>query len=163
MRLSGFDYSMPGAYFITLCAYKRQPLFGSVSRGEMVLSAAGKIVWDSWNALPDHYQNVRLDEFIVMPDHAQGVLFLHFGPDPRAGHRPAPTFPIHSLSEIVRGLKTFSAKKINVHLETPGRTIWQRGFHDKIIKNEVQLDHIRKYVRDNPKNWKSNGNVGAGL
>jgi len=135
----------------------------------MVLSAAGNAVWDCWKGLPDHYRNVRLDEFIVMPDHVQGVLFLLFDPPsdpnskPRAGHRPAPTFPIHSVSEIVRGLKSFSAKAINTIRGEIGQPVWQRGFHDKIIKNEVQLDHIRKYVRDNPKNWKSHGNVGAGL
>jgi REP element-mobilizing transposase RayT len=139
LRLSEYDYSTPGAYFVTACAYKRRCLFGEVQDQHIVLSAAGRIVENAWHALAAHYPGLVLDEFMAMPNHVHGIIFLSDG---------AP-----ELSEIIRGFKTFAAKRINALRSTPGQPVWQRGFHDHVFRSEAALAKIREYVRDNPAKW----------
>ncbi|MBI2680581.1 MAG: transposase [Candidatus Solibacter usitatus] len=99
---------------------------------------------ECWNALPDHYKNLTLDAFVVMPSHIHGILIL----DVRAGFKPA-----HALPEIVRALKTFSARRINAMRATPGQPVWQRNYFERIIRNEKELNETRHYIDDNPAHW----------
>ena len=73
-RLSGYDYSQPGAYFVTVCTRERQCILGSVADGDVQWSQSGTIVWECWNELPGHYPHVELDAFIIMPNHVHGIL-----------------------------------------------------------------------------------------
>ncbi len=115
IRLKGYDYSQAGGYFITTCTTNRTHLFGEVVNGEMRLSEYGEAVRDVWHELPMHYPHVILDAFVIMPDHVHGIIVLTndiaWANSVRAGLKPAPT--IHGLPEIVRGFKTFSARRIN--------------------------------------------------
>ncbi|MSQ22194.1 MAG: hypothetical protein EXR53_02650 [Dehalococcoidia bacterium] len=77
VRLKGYDYTMPGAYFITICTYQRLPLFGEIVNGEMRLNPHGHFAQDCWNALPDHFTHAKLDTFVVMPNHVHGVLLIN--------------------------------------------------------------------------------------
>ena len=72
-RLRSWNYSRPGAYFVTICTHSHACLFGEVVVGEMRLNAAGRIVEDEWRMIPAHYPFVILDEFVVMPDHMHGI------------------------------------------------------------------------------------------
>ena len=74
IRLRGYDYSQPGAYFITICTHQRQPMFGDIVDGNMMLNAAGNMVDAVWRELPNHYPGVALGEHIVMPNHFHGVV-----------------------------------------------------------------------------------------
>ena len=74
IRLRDYDYSQPGAYFITLCTYQRQPLFGEIVEGKMILNAAGGIVNTVWRELPNHYPGITLGEHVVMPNHFHGIV-----------------------------------------------------------------------------------------
>ena len=76
IRLRSYDYSQAGAYFITLCAQKRECLFGAVVDDVMRLNDVGRIVQNVWDALPDHYSCVELDSFVVMPNHIHGIVVL---------------------------------------------------------------------------------------
>src|SRR5215218_4754255 len=76
IRLGGYDYSYPGAYFVTVCAARRGLLFGWISDGTVVENTNASIVRDCWLDLPNHYPQVSLDAFVVMPDHIQGFVFL---------------------------------------------------------------------------------------
>ncbi len=76
IRLKGYDYAQAGAYFVTVCTYQRECLFGEVMDGELRLNAMGGIVRAGWQALPHHYQNVELDQFITMPNHVHGIIVL---------------------------------------------------------------------------------------
>jgi len=76
IRLGGYDYSYPGAYFVTVCAARRGPLFGWISEGRVVENANARIVRDCWLDLPNHYPHVSLDTFVVMPDHIHGIIVL---------------------------------------------------------------------------------------
>jgi putative transposase len=163
IRLKGYDYTSPGAYFVTVCVRDRECVLGDVSNGEMELSDAGHVVQACWDDLPNHYPHVQLDAFVVMPNHVHGVIFLLDDPTAvgvtvgvGAGLRPAPTAPRgerHGLPEIVRAFKSFSARRINEMHHTAGAPFWQRGFYEHIVRNERQLDAIRRYVVDNPLKW----------
>lgn len=69
------------------------------------------------------------------------------------GFKPVSTATIHGLSEIIRAFKTFTARKINNFQKTPGLPFWQQRYYDRIIRNEKELNNIRQYIIDNPKNW----------
>jgi putative transposase len=139
LRLGDYDYSTSGAYFITACTHKRACIFGEVHGPHVVPSAAGQIVENTWHGLTAHYRGLGLDDFVVMPNHVHGIVFLDNG---------APT-----LSEIMRGFKTFAARHINAVRSTPGQPVWQRGFHEHVVRSERTLEKIRAYVRNNPAKW----------
>ena len=69
IRLEGYDYSQPGAYFATICTHQRESMLGEIINGVMILNACGRIVQHAWDDLPNHYAHVLLDEFCVMPNH----------------------------------------------------------------------------------------------
>ena len=157
-RLKGYDYSTPGAYFITVCTQNRSLLFGQVVAGKVSASRLGAIVEDSWAGLPDHYGNVILDAFILMPNHVHGVIIIHdeptvVGAGLKPALAPAVTSRRHGLPEIVRAFKTFSSRRINELRASPGTPVWQRGFYDHVIRNESELDAVRAYIADNPRKW----------
>ena len=76
IRLQNYDYSSEGAYFVTMCTKNRECLFGEIVNGEMVLSEYGKIVEQCWFNLPNHYDNIELDAYVIMPDHFHGIIFI---------------------------------------------------------------------------------------
>ncbi len=76
IRLKGYDYTQPGAYFITLCVHERAHLFGAVVDGEMQLNDAGRVVEQCWRDISAHFPHVALDAFVVMPNHVHGVLWI---------------------------------------------------------------------------------------
>ena len=92
IRLQGHDYATPGAYFVTICAIDRLPLFSTISDGDVALTPCGDIVAAAWHNLPRHYRNLSLDAFVVMPNHIHGILQM-VGPPVGAGlnfdRRPA--------------------------------------------------------------------------
>jgi putative transposase len=74
IRLQGYDYSQSGAYFVTICTFQRQHLFGAVNNGEMQLNVTGQIVSAIWQKIPQHFPSVEIDEVILMPDHLHGII-----------------------------------------------------------------------------------------
>jgi REP element-mobilizing transposase RayT len=98
LRLREYDYRNPGVYFFTICVQDHRCIFGEILNQQMVLKAAGRIVWQCWHDLPHHFPTIQLDQFIVMPNHVHGVIILHRKPNSRAclvtQHlRPARPFP----------------------------------------------------------------------
>ena len=170
IRLNGYDYSRPGAYFVTICTRNRMCVFGNVVGGRMVLNDCGRVVETVWEALPEHYPHIELDVFVLMPNHVHGVIWMV-----GAGFKPAPTSGKgHGLPEIVRGFKTFSSRRINDIRRTPGVPVWQRNYFERIVRNDNELNRIREYIAANPTQWafdRENPNaadaivapVGAGL
>lgn len=101
IRLKGYDYTQPGAYFITICTHHRVHLFGAVVDGEMQLNALGEVAYQCWLAIPDHFPHAALDEFVIMPNHVHGILWIverpptivavganHDSPTDRRGEKP---------------------------------------------------------------------------
>jgi putative transposase len=115
----------------------------------MVLSDAGKIVSDCWFDLPNHYNNIILDEFVILPNHIHGIIRIQ---------NPNIRNPKHGLSEFVRAFKSFSSRRINEIQKTNKSGIWQSRFYDRIIWSEKDLNRIRLYIKNNIINWLNNSN-----
>jgi putative transposase len=143
IRLVGYDYARSGAYFITICTHDRQCIFGDIVDGEMNLNELGNIVRSDWLNLGKHHPNVEIDELVVMPNHLHGIICLDDRSDDRA----------KSISEIMRGFKTFSARKINKLFGQKGTPIWQRNYYERIVRTEEELENTRNYIINNPMNW----------
>lgn len=175
LRLAEYDYTSTGAYFITACVNHCAPVLAKVIGEESRLSTHGLLVKEVWDQLPEHYSIIELDEFIVMPNHVHGIIWINSpisasagaslkpAQPPREGLRPSPTnanregskpaSTNHGLSEIVRAFKTFSSRKINELNHTQGKAFWQRGFYEHIIRNDEDLYNTRSYIRNNPLKW----------
>jgi REP element-mobilizing transposase RayT len=153
-RLRGYDYGSTGYYFITICTSERLPRFGSIEKGLMVLNKSGEIVQSAWLELPDHYPNLSLDEFVIMPNHLHAITILENTRRDRfinlSLQKPA---KIHGLSEIIRGFKTWSARRVNELDKSLGVPLWQRSFYDHVIRDEKDLQRVREYIHDNPLKW----------
>jgi putative transposase len=152
-RLKGYDYSKPGGYLIAICIKNRSCCLGEIDNDRMILNHYGEIVRLSWLELPDHYHNIELDVFVIMPNHIHGIIFLK---DVGAGFKPAPagcSCQCYGLPEIIRGFKTFSSRKINKFREMPGTSVWQRNYYEHVIRRDESLDHIREYIATNPLRW----------
>ena len=124
----------------------------------MRLSEPGLIAQTVWEELPRHYPHVRTDAWIVMPNHVHGIIILTSVTTSTvgAGFKPAlldGSARRHGLPEIVRALKTFSARRINVLCGTSKKPFWQRGYYERVIRNERELNHVRQYSMDNPARW----------
>lgn len=160
IRLKGYDYGTAGVYFVTFCTRGRECLLGKIACGKMILSPEGEVVKSVWEGLPSHYPRTGLDAAIIMPNHFHGIIILHDHPgnDVGAGLRPA--HPLGgtrraTLTEIVRALKSFSARGINQIRENPGTPVWQRNYYEHIIRNEAELFRARRYIEENPLKWET--------
>jgi putative transposase len=161
IRLRGYDYSRPGAYFVTICVRRNECLFGAIVDRQMELNAAGHAAAQCWQAIPDHFPNARLDASVLMPNHLHGILVIgRRGTACRGTACRAPTpaeqfgRPVAgSLPTIVRSFKSAATKRINEMRRTPGATLWQRNYWEHVVRNDVELQRIREYIRNNPTRW----------
>jgi putative transposase len=156
IRLKGYDYSSPGEYFVTICAYQREDVFCTIVNQSVYLSPAGDIVKRHWVEIPKHFENVDLDEFIIMPNHIHGIIVLtepvgaiHESPLPKTQQQRRTM----TLSKIIGRFKMSSAKEINLLHNTPGHHVWQRNYYEHIIRSDRELTNIREYIINNPLNW----------
>jgi putative transposase len=170
IRLPGYDYTQAGAYYITICTHRRECLFGDVIDGRMCLSRLGKVVAARWKAIPRTFRHVELDEWVVMPDHVHGVIWIvDHGDDvsavsvdaasavdaplPRTDDgRPRGAAP-GSVGAIVGNVKSVGSRRINRIRRAPGTRVWQRGYWEHIVHSERDLEQIRAYIRANPARW----------
>lgn len=139
-----YDYSQPGAYFITLCVEKRRPILGKIdSSPQVVLSSIGKIVSDVWYSLPQRFpclDAISQSIFVVMPDHIHGILQITAG-----GASPSPT-----LYQILGSFKSITTIETNRLLGTPGQKLWQRSAYEHILRNQQDFDEAAGYIAENP-------------
>jgi len=162
IRLKDYDYSQPGSYFVTLCTHGHECLFGDITDGEMVLNNVGEIVEKCLIEIPGYYQNVELDKWTIMPNHVHAIIVIY--PDNNiVGARHASPLRIYkskihgpksnSIGSIVSSLKSAVTKRINESQNTPSRSIWQRNYYEHIIRDEHELNKIRRYIINNPPHW----------
>ncbi len=163
IRLRGYDYAWPGAYFVTICTQDRQCLFGEVHDGVMRPNDAGHMVERWWHELSNKFAEARLDAFVVMPNHVHGILIV--GADRRVRpedigqtHRSAPTRDTPTLGDVMRWFKTMTTNEYLRNIKARGwpgvrRTVWQRNYYEHVVRGETDLDRVRRYIQTNPRTW----------
>ncbi len=163
IRLKEYDYSSEGAYFITLCTYRRQCILADVTETEMILNKWGTIVGQEWYRSAAMRTEIEPDAFIVMPNHIHGILFIH--PVGASGCSPKtvmhriyrcpnhPGFAKKSLASFIAGFKAAVTTRINTLRGTPGKPFWQRNYFEHIIRDEESLYQCRTYIDQNPLKW----------
>ena len=166
IRLRDWDYRATGAYFVTLVAHKRECLFGDVVEGVVELSEYGEIARSEWMASDAIRSEIKLDEFVIMPNHLHGIVWIIVGAQGLVGaHGCAPQLTSRtradghprrlpkSLGSFIAGYKSAVTKRVNSKRGTPGIPVWQRNYYERIIRNEQELDAIRRYILANPIYW----------
>jgi len=160
IRLKGYDYSLAGTYFVTICVKERKCVFGDVQNSNVVLSPIGEIVYQRWNEIPNNFNSVKLYVFIVMPNHLHGIVVMTNdcrGVQLNAPTRNASNFyglispKQKTLSVIIRTFKaavTTLCRKNNYHFFE-----LQRNYYEHIVRNEDELNRIREYIINNPLQW----------
>ena len=153
MRLSGYDYRTPGAYFVTICTAGNQPLFGEVQEGRVQLNELGKIADGCWKAIEHIRGGIAVDRHIVMPNHIHGI--LHFSTEDVTDNVPAAVRDLAagSLGAILGQYKSIVTKRSQFLRPPPPRSIWQRNYYDHIIRSVASLEKIRQYIFENPAPW----------
>jgi REP element-mobilizing transposase RayT len=162
IRLRGFDYARPGTYFVTICTRQRECLFGEVIEGTMILSDFGQVVHEEWHKTSLVRPYVTLDAFVVMPNHVHGILMIT---DDRRGTAPPCPYqgqfghPIpRSLPTIIRAFKSATTQRVNQMRGTPGMPLWQRNYYEHIVRDEDELNQIRRYISENLLKWELDEN-----
>jgi putative transposase len=176
VRLSGYDYSQPGAYFVTMVTAGRKCLFGEIVESEMSANAAGKIVRYEWDDLLRRFRSSEPGAFVVMPNHFHGILITHPGVGATLQAPLAPSektvprltepwldpggSPLrlrgllpHSLGALIAGFKSSITRQINLLRSTPKVPVWQRNYYEHVIRNEKDWDRINRYIESNPCTW----------
>ncbi|MBT1072789.1 transposase [Geobacter chapellei] len=185
IRLRAFDYRSNGTYFITICAFQRESLFGEVVDGDMRLNRLGMAVDACWQSIANHFPNVQLDEFVIMPNHFHGIMNIVGHVGAKQGSSASPGFGIEgnnvgncnkgeageaiasplrdgtvsgSLGAVIQNFKSISTRKINKIRNNPGCPVWQRNYYEHIIRSESDLTNIRQYIANNPLKWDMDDN-----
>ena len=158
VRLKSYDYSKPGIYYITICADRFKHHFGLIKTNRMTYTAQGKIALKFWLKIPNHFQIVSLDAFIIMPDHIHGIIIIEDQAKQRRDTAcRVPTYEkygqptIGSIPTIIRSYK--SAVTRWCHKNGHPKFKWQSCYHEHIVRNQNELNAIRKYIINNPRKW----------
>lgn len=168
IRLKGYDYSQAGLYFVTICCFEKMHLFGEIIRGKMQLNTAGEIAKKCWLEIPQHFNNTKLHEFVIMPNHVHGIIEIicsnnqlpnRSNVDGRVANNDS-SLPMRSPSKtigsMIRGYKIGVTKWFRGNMMDTfpvGQSVWQRNYYEHIIRNEKALFTISDYIINNPLKW----------
>jgi REP element-mobilizing transposase RayT len=173
MRLTYLDYAFPGMYFVTICAHERHSVFGLVRDARVVPSKLGQLVRECWVAIPEHFAQVELHEFVIMPNHLHGLIGItrktsappvstqahsvpfvgaqHCCALPSRGLGPAAVTP-GSLGAIIRSFKSIVARRAHKELGRNG-PIWQRNYFERVLRDGKEYADVSRYIAENPRKW----------
>jgi putative transposase len=167
-RLNNWDYSASGFYFITICTLNHNNFFGKIINEEMKLSKIGEIVYDEWFKTEKIRKNIKLNSFVIMPNHIHLLIKIKNQIEPKDNYcrdvlqnvstdkqNNSKYFSLispksNSISNIIKMFKSSVTRRINPKLQF---FAWQTRFHDHIIRNQKEYFTIKKYIQNNIKNW----------
>jgi REP element-mobilizing transposase RayT len=187
IRLKGYEYTLEGAYYFTICCHQRRCLLGEIKDGVMHLNLVGATVKAVGDSLPRHFPLIALDAFVVMPNHVHGIILItdsagNCNPNPNLNCRGEAFVPITedsqprsfytnaspfpgcndsslprgtqsgSIGAILQNFKSVATRRVNRITRNSG-TLWQRNYHEEIIRNEKAYENIRRYIMENPLSW----------
>lgn len=154
IRLAGYDYGC-GVFFVTICTAQKQCVFGYIDDGIMRLNKLGHIVQTQWEMIPQRYSNVIIDDYIVMPNHMHGI--VHVGAPLAGAQFTYSTKHAKSLGDVVGSFKSLCVTEwlqyIQQHHLVRRGLIWQRNYYERIVRDENELNNVRRYIRNNPGRW----------
>ncbi|MGR3178580.1 MAG: transposase [Candidatus Anammoxibacter sp.] len=180
IRLSGYDYSQAGLYFITICIQNRKCLFGEIMDGAMASNGAGKMVKNEWLQLPQRFTNIKLHEYIVMPNHFHaileivGVTLVVAQNDTVAKNTDAKNNTVDSekekgqpqgiaptnktVGDMIGAFESITTVEYIRGVKTNGwrrfdKKLWQRNYWEHIIRNENEYKRITEYIINNSMKW----------
>ena len=183
-RLPDFNYSQAGGYFVTICAKNKETYFGDIFNGHMELSKVGEIAQKIWLEIPNSFENVMIDEYVIMPNHIHGIIMItnnnrrnliyqiqknhqiqnkdknlinQIPADFKSGIKKNPmAIKEITLGKIIRWFK--GRVKFETNRNGFEHFAWQSRYYDRVIRNEKELTDIRQYIIDNPLKWEIDRN-----
>ncbi len=178
IRLKGYDYSQAGLYFITICIQNREMLFGKINNDKLQLNDAGKMVAEIWNEIPNRFTNIKLYEYVIMPNHFHCIIqIVPVGATlvvalnektvahnknvviPNEKGQPQGIAPTKkTVGNVIGAFKSITTNEYirgvkNKNWYPFNKKLWQRNYWDHIIRNEKSFYNISEYIKNNPKNW----------
>ncbi len=165
IRLKNWDYSSGGNYFVTICCHERISYFGKIENNAINLSEIGSVASKFWIEIPKHFPHVKLDEFIIMPNHLHGIIILDYSlvgtchgmslpmpHDVTGHHKNEFSKPLkNSISIIINQFKSSVKRWCNNNGHV--NFVWQSRFYDHIINDQASMENVRAYIKNNPLNW----------
>ena len=173
-RMPGWEYDRNGYYFLTFLTQNREQVLGTIEDGKMILSDWGKIVEEEFLKSFEIRKELRLDEYVIMPDHMHAIVIL-LNKDIETQEVNEQKSKLErkpkSISSFIAGFKSAVNSKIDDDIDKKGLDIpkynrknhfFQLNYHDKIIRSHKELINVQRYIRSNPKNWKNGKSEGLG-
>ncbi len=170
IRLKNYNYSRPGYYFVTICTEGMVNYFGRIVGGKMYLNKFGKITERNWIDIPNHFSNISIDQFVVVPDHVYGIIIvvsaymwtLQSDNDDQCNHAYMRTLyncdrTKMAVPKIMQLYKSSVTKEIN-RIQNEFHFQWQKSYYDHVIRNKQSLNQIRRYIKNNPLKWEEGKN-----
>lgn len=164
IRLNGWDYSWPAMYYVTICTKNRECCLSDVKNGQVYMSEIGKVLFECWLEISNHFDNVKLDDWIIMPNHLHGVIAIEDNDFDKDGRdttchvstvRKFGYMQPKSLSSIIQAFKASVKRECN----KKGLDFqWQSNYYEHIIKNDEDYARIKEYIANNPINWQNDRN-----
>lgn len=152
IRLQRFDYRHPNAFFITLCARERQHLFGHITDGVLQPTALGFLAQQLWPTIGIHANHAVPEELVLMPNHLHAVLQITVAANSTTREAFGKAVP-GSLPTLMKSFKSTVTREARRQGLTTGKSIWQRGYYEHVIRNEQDYLRILEYMADNPRRW----------
>ena len=146
-RLKEYDYSLPGYYYVTICTADESVCLSRVgwehapTVARVVLTEGGEIAREQLFALEQRYTYVRIDKYVIMPDHIHVIIELKMMPisEKRA-----------DLMAILCAYKSLATRQLNHFFQTPGKKWFQTSFYETVLRNEVAYRECWRYIDENP-------------
>ena len=135
-RIPGYSYATPNYYFITICTHNKECVFGKPDQ----LNRFGEYARENLLEIPERYPSVRVDKYVVMPNHIHAILVV-------AADAPQKT----DLSVVIGQYKMSVTKRVRAH--DRNKKVWQRSFHDHVIRSQSSYEKIWLYIEHNPAKW----------
>ena len=143
-RLTEYDYSQNGAYFVTVCTQGRKKTLSQiVGDGFPVPNPIGLIAEEFIRQIPIKYPTVSVDQYVIMPDHIHRLWRIDCGTG-----NPSPT-----LGNVIGWYKYQVTKQTNLQVNTLGARLFQRSYYDHVIRNQQDYDEVWEYIKNNPRKW----------
>lgn len=150
IRLPGWDYRRAGWYFVTLNTWGWCHTLARVRGGRMELTRMGEIVHERWDAIPTHHPRVRVDAFVVMPNHIHGIVVIRRSPPAAAAN--SMSHSAGSLASVIGSFKASCTRAVRTEIATH-LPVWHRNYYERILRDRDAVIAVRRYIDANPARW----------